>query len=72
MTMMLIDNEFSIGETVYLRTDAEQEPRIVTKLLVSPLGVTYCLSLGERDTCHYAVEITRERDTLKAITSKTA
>jgi hypothetical protein len=58
--MMMIDNEFNIGEVVYLKTDPEQFPRIVTGLSVRTTIVSYELSLGECLSCHYDFEISRE------------
>jgi hypothetical protein len=62
MRGMLIDNEFELGETVYLKTDIEQLKRIVTKIGVQMGGLlTYQLCCGTEDGCHYECEISREQ-----------
>ena len=38
---MNIDNKHDIGDTVYLVTDPEQQPHLVTELVVSPGRVDY-------------------------------
>lgn len=59
--MMLIDNKFNIGDVVYLRTDIEQDERIVTQLTVTIVGILYQLSCGTMVTNHYDVEIATEK-----------
>jgi hypothetical protein len=63
---MRIDNAHDIGEVVYLRTDPDQYPRLVTGLEVRPDGVLYLLSHAGAETKHYPLEITTERDVLMA------
>ena len=59
--------DFQIGQIVYLKTDIEQLARMVTGITLKPnKGVTYWLSLGGEETCHYAIEISSERDIVKA------
>lgn len=60
--MMFIENKFEFGETVYLRTDKEQSPRLVSEFVVSPLGVKYTLVCGPYETTCYEMEISREVD----------
>lgn len=57
---MVVDNKFNIGDTVYLKTDKDQLPRIVTSIRIFPTGVCYCLSQGTTDTIHYEIEISEE------------
>ena len=57
-----------IGDIVYLRTDKEQLPRLVTRLNVSDTDVRYELAQGLTSTWHFAIEISTERDTLLPIT----
>jgi len=54
-----LDAEFERGETVYLKTDIEQLPRIVVGYLIMQ-GVEYGLICGEVVTYHNAFEISRE------------
>lgn len=59
--------EFKIQQIVYLKTDIEQKPRIVTGIFLRPFNsVTYSLSEGNTETCHYGFEINDERDIIMA------
>lgn len=51
----------SIGETVYLITDLEQLPRIVTGIIIRPSDHMYLLSSGIEETRHYEIEITKQK-----------
>ena len=51
----------SIDEVVYLRTDAEQLPRIITRINIAQSGVEYQIRHSDRDaTWHQAHELMRE------------
>jgi hypothetical protein len=59
--------DFAIGQIVYLKTDNEQNGRMVTGITLRPnKGVFYHLALGTNETVHFAVEIDSEKDVLKA------
>jgi hypothetical protein len=58
--MMLIDSEHKVTETVYLTTDTEQRPRLVTAILVRESHIMYYLSCGTEETSHYHFEISKE------------
>lgn len=59
--------EFNFYETVYLKTDPDQHPRLVTEIHLYPgKQATYTLSMGTTNSTHYSGEITRERDVVKA------
>lgn len=61
--MMVINNKFEIGDTVYQKTDTNQHPRIITRFCVNPEGVvTYELYSGSVNSWHYDFEISREKD----------
>ncbi len=62
-------NEFLhyIGQTVYLRTDAEQRERIVTGINIRQTGINYALSFTTDESWHYDFEISNEKDILKAL-----
>lgn len=62
--MMLIDNVFDLGQMVYLKTDKEQYPRIVTAFIVSSNGIIYQLCAGQEASNHYAMEISVEQNVL--------
>ena len=53
---------FKIGEIVYLKTDFEQLPRIVTGILMRPYGLIYYLSNNTTETTHYQIEISKDVD----------
>lgn len=62
--------EFFIGDTVYLKTDADQKPRMITGYTLRPNGaVSYMLTCGEFEYSHYGVEISAERDILIVTTN---
>jgi len=64
------DIEFRIEQIVYLKMDNEQHQRMVTGISLRPNNsVTYCLAFNNTETWHYAIEITGERDIIKATTS---
>jgi hypothetical protein len=53
--------KFNLKETVYLKTDPDQLPRIVTGILIRPSHVVYYLISGIEETGHYDFEITKEK-----------
>jgi hypothetical protein len=55
--------DFRINQTVYLKTDKEQKPRLITGISLRPfLSVTYGLTDVTVETWHYGFEINDERD----------
>ena len=67
---MIIKEAFELGETVYLKTDTEQLPHVVTGYVIRPGGtIIYKLSCCGEETNHYDLEITKEQDTLLKVTS---
>lgn len=61
------DIKFKIGETAYLRSDIDQRERFVTAVLVRQNHFMYELSFGSESSFHYGFEISKKRDTLKAM-----
>lgn len=55
-----------IGDIVYLKTDEMQQERMVRGILIRPDGILYELIQGAYESIHYAFEITKEKDILKA------
>lgn len=51
---------FQIGQMVYLITDPEQSPRIVTEIMIGGYGVKYGLNLGSLYSEHYEYEMQEE------------
>lgn len=59
--------EFQIEETVYLKTDKEQKPRIVTGMTLRPFNsITYGITESTFESWHYGFEISSERDVIFA------
>lgn len=46
-----------IGDIVFLKTDPEQNERIVTEIRIRPNSILYSLSCGTTDSQHYEIEI---------------
>jgi len=61
---MIVDNKFEIGETVYLKTDKEQLPRLVYRFLVYKSDILYGLTQGTGTSEHYDFEISTEKNIL--------
>lgn len=57
--MMVIENKYKLGQTVYLKTDIEQLPRIVTAIVVNPGDLCYELTQGRDYSKHYDFEISK-------------
>lgn len=66
--MATVTTKYGFGDTVYLKTDPEQFPRMVTGFDVKPNGILYLLSFGSGNSYHYDIEISLEKDVLKSIT----
>ena len=47
MASMVITSEFSLGEVVYLKTDTDQRPYIVTGINIRPGHLTYNITNNE-------------------------
>lgn len=64
---MTIQSEYSFGDIVYLKTDKNQDKRIVVLIQADPTGIIYQLACGVDKSFHYAIEISREKDVLITI-----
>lgn len=62
MREMILENAFDIGDVIYLKTDVEQEARIVTSIIVGPAGLIYDVNCGTESSRHFDFEMTKERD----------
>jgi len=68
--MMVIDNKFTFGQEVYLKTDEDQKKRIVTMMKITCSGeITYQLSCGTSYADHYEFEITDKVDIIAKTTN---
>jgi len=65
--MQIIDTQHNIGELVFLITDPDQYPHLVTGYLVRNDGIRYALSMKGQETYHYDFEIISEKDIIKAL-----
>lgn len=59
---MILDLEFNIGNSVYLKTDEDQKRRIITGLYVTQNEIIYYLNCGTEETKHYAFELSTEKN----------
>jgi len=66
---MLIDTKFKIGDSVYLKTDIDQQKRLVTGYYIRMNSITYLLSCGVSESTHYDFEITEDIDVLVTSTN---
>ena len=62
--MITIDNKFEIGETVYLVTDKEQIPRMVTAFIVDKGTTLYEVINTTTTSRHYDFELSNEINVL--------
>ncbi|EHQ41563.1 hypothetical protein [Myroides odoratus] len=54
--------EFEIKQTVYLRTDPDQLPRLVAYIIVGNKEVMYGIKQGEKYDIYHDYEITAEKN----------
>lgn len=59
---MVINNKHIIGDLVYLKTCPEQQPYIVTGIVVRPNTLLYYLSRGAYESVHYEIEISKDKN----------
>lgn len=68
--MMVIDNKFNIGDTVYLKTDKDQLPRIVFAIKVYRAeGFFYELASGTVTSVHCDFEVSTEPNVILTTTN---
>lgn len=59
--MLILTNEFEIGDIVFLITDAEQKERMVTGLYYDVTTLQYRLSSGSSFSYHFSIEISKTK-----------
>lgn len=65
---IIVENRFYHGEIVYLKTDREQLPRLVSCIKVYSQGeVMYELISGTLSSVHYEFEISKEKNLVDAL-----
>lgn len=58
---MVLDNQYQLGDLVYLKTDPDNHKRMVSAIKVGlDGGIIYTLSMGTQETLHYELEISGE------------
>lgn len=67
--MMVIDNKFEIGQTVYMKTDIDQSARIIVGIYVYYNCLRYDVSKGEASHYCFDFQLSAEKDVLKQVTS---
>lgn len=61
--MMIVDNQYNIGDIVYLKTDEDQLARQVFSIEIYKNGeMMYKLVQGIQTSSHYAFEISTEKN----------
>jgi len=66
-TGMVINNKFNIGDTVYVKTDIDQSPGIITCIQVNPGDILYSVSRNSSTSHFYDFELSYDRDILISI-----
>lgn len=70
MVFMRIDNKFQLKETIFLKTDQDQLPRLIVAIKVLPEnGILYEVCTKTSCSYHYDFEMSNERDVLLATTN---
>lgn len=58
---MVINNKFNIGDTVFLKTDPDQLPRLVISIEATANEISYQLMCGATNSYHFAFEISPQK-----------
>lgn len=61
---MTFKSKYDFGQILYLKTDVEQLPRIITRIMFNYATVAYELSCGTTTSEHYEYEVAEEKDVL--------
>lgn len=65
---IVVNNKFNHGDVVYLKTDRDQMPRLVSCIKVYIQGeVMYELISGTLSSVHYEFEISTEKNLVDAL-----
>lgn len=62
--MLNIDNKFDIGQCVYLKTDPDQNARIITSIIVNKYDLIYEMIYSTSVSRHYDFEISETKNEL--------
>lgn len=66
---MNINTKFDIGQVVFLKTDNEQNERLITGIDIRESGIIYRVSFCETDSYHCGFELSMEKNVLKSTTN---
>lgn len=58
--------DFEIGQEVYFRTDPQQQPNLITGIMIKQDGILYEVSFVNQSSWHYSFELSSERNILMA------
>lgn len=58
---------FKIGQIVFIRTDPDQYPRMITGYKVGPYDILYIVSLVSLETHHFDFELSASKDVIKSL-----
>ena len=61
---MEVNNKYEIQDVVFLITDEDQSPRIVTAIQISQYELIYKLACGTSESWHYDYEIATDKNFL--------
>jgi len=64
MEKVSLESKYKLGEIVFLITDVEQKPRMVTGIIFRPSGVLYELACGDAETAHFEMELATDKNFL--------
>lgn len=59
---MVISSAFELGETIYIKTDIEQRPYMVTAITIRPGHITYQVTNSDVNCHFYDFEISVEKN----------
>lgn len=58
---MQIDNDFQIKDTVYLKHDVDQKPRMITAIIIQETAILYEMISGIEVSSHYGWELNNDK-----------
>jgi len=59
---MKINNTYNLGDTVYLTTDPEQSPRLITSIVVNFGGIQYGITYIDDETYHFEQHLSKDKN----------
>jgi len=59
------NNEFKIGQMVYLITDEEQKQRLITGYIKRPTSIYYYVANGTDESLHWGIELSTTKNWTK-------